>query len=550
MSANPLIRTAALLGLLAAAGLAVYANTLHVPFQWDDVDLIVANPLVRSLDNFLDADRLLSRSRSVAFLSFALNREWHGLHVTGYHVFNLAVHVANALLVFALFMLTSRTPALRNLSHALNPRVAALLAGALFLMHPVQTEAVTYIYQRVASLSAFFSLLSVVSYARSRLARGGSARHALLALSVLCTLLAMKTKENAFVLPLLVLLYEFAFFEGPAGRRLLRLSPLLLTLLVLPLSMLSPGRPIGESLLHIGYGGMERWEYFLTQFRVLATYARLLLLPVNQNLVYDYPLLDSPLTGQFLFSCALVLCLLSLSFWIAYRSRWMRELRPAAFGLLWFLIALSVESSVIPLPRLIDEYRLYLPSIGIFMAASTVLSLCLEAMARERRRKLAGALMAVLLIVFALLTYSRNIPWRSEVTLWEDVVSKSPFLAEAQFNLGSAYSKRGNNGKALTHLHEALRLSPEMAEAHNNAGTVYFRQGLYEQALSHFRRAASLAPDLASARVNLGRLYLEFGEAALAVAEFEAVLERNHGDEEARRLLGHAERLLQERPSP
>jgi tetratricopeptide (TPR) repeat protein len=548
MSENPLIRTAALLGLLGAAGLAAYANTLHVPFQWDDVDLIVHNSLIRSFHDFIEAGRLLSLSRSVGFLTFALNREWHGLDVTGYHAFNLAVHVANAVLVFALVMLTSRTPALRNVSHGLNPRGTALLAGALFLTHPVQTEAVTYIYQRLASLSAFFSLLSVVSYARSRLARGRSARHVLLVLSVLSALLAVKTKENAFVLPLLLLLYEWAFFEGPAARRLLRLTPLLLTMLVLPLSMLGPGNTLGETLLNLGYGGMERWAYFLTQFRVLLTYARLILLPVNQNLVYDYPLLASPLTGQFLFSCALVLCLLSLSVWIAYRSRRMRELRPAAYGLVWFFVALSVESSVIPLPRLIDEYRLYLPSVGIFMAVSTAASLCLGAMARERRRKLVRALMVVLIVAFALLTYSRNAVWRSEVALWEDVVSKSPFLAEAQFNLGSAHAERSNSGKALRHLHEALRLSPVMAEAHNNAGTVYFRQGLYEQALTHFRKAASLAPHLTSARFNLGRLYLEMGEPALAAAEFHAVTKQRPRDEEALRLLRHAEGLLQERP--
>jgi tetratricopeptide (TPR) repeat protein len=550
MSGNPRIRTTASLTFIALAGLAAYANTFHVPLQWDDVDLIADNPLIRSLKDFLDHGRLLSLSRSIGFLTFAFNREVHGLEVTGYHAFNLAVHIANGALVFMLFLLTSRTSALRNCSHALNPRAAALLAGTLFIAHPVQTEAVTYIYQRVASLCAFFSLLSLVCYIRSRLAADRFVRHALFAVSVLVALLAMKTKENAVVLPLLVLLYEFVFFDGPAGRRLLRLAPLLLAMLILPPSMLSLDKPLGESLLQIGYGGMERWAYFLTQFRVLVTYTRVLFLPVNQNLVYDYPLFDSPLAGEVLVSAALVLSFLSFSCWVLYRSRRMRELRPAAYGLLWFFISLSVESSVIPLPRLIDEYRLYLPSVGIFMAVSTAVSLCLRAMTRERLKSLVTALLALLVIVFIVLTYSRNAVWRSEAALWEDVVSKSPLLPEAHFNLGSAYSKTSNNRKALKHLHEAWRLSRGMAEAHNNAGTVYFRQGLFEQALSHFKKAASLAPRLTSARFNLGMLYLELGEPALAVVELEAVIKQNPKDEEALRLLKHTERLLHDRPRP
>jgi hypothetical protein len=347
------------IALIALIGLIAYSNTFQSPFQWDDKHYIAENPIVKNLDYFLEPSKAEGfdyfgsfRRRYVGYLTFALNYRVHGLDPAGYHALNIAIHILNALLVYFLVRLTFRTPFLGGPDKEGISRLIALLSGLLFVSHPVQTEAVTYIFQRFASLAVFFYLCSLVLYIKWRL---GTARRptryrnvVFYLLSIASAILAMKTKENAFTLPLAITLYEFLFFSGPARGRLLRLMPLLLTLLIVPSTIMGADTPAGEIIGGIGpatrgYEQITRGSYLLTQLRVIVTYIRLLLYPANQNLYYDYPVFHSLFNLQVSVSFLFLLSVFGLGIYLFYLSRLKAPiLRLTSFGIFLVFLALSV----------------------------------------------------------------------------------------------------------------------------------------------------------------------------------------------------------------
>jgi tetratricopeptide (TPR) repeat protein len=528
--------------LIALAGFLAYSNTFNAPFQWDENVFLKDNSIIKDLDNFLDPERLKAlsfcsaiKSRFIGYLTFALNYRLHGFDVAGYHVFNLAVHLMNGLLVYLLILYTFRTPLLENASITASSGHIALLSALVFVSHPVQTEAVTYIFQRFASLMAFFYLFSLLMYVkwRSRVEAGGGVRPASLvfyACFLLSAVLAMKTKENAFTLPFIMLLYEVLFFGwSRASRRvrfirLLRLVPLLLTVFIIPLTLADIDRPVGEVIGSLGHAiagqeGISRMEYFLTQYRVLVTYTRLLFAPLRQNINYDYPLHGSFLHPEVFVSFLFFLSLICTAAYLIYRSRsGMPGLRLIAFGILWFILTLSVESSFVALPMLINEYRMYLPSVGVFMAGFSVIFF-LSAKLRVGKT----AMLAMLLIVpvtFAMATYRRNSVWQCEVRLWEDAVRKSPGDALGYNNLGLAHRAKGSLDAAIGNFITALSLKPGYALAHHNLAFAYRTKGIHEKALEHYEAALRLRPDMEKTYNNLGVIHYEKGDIDKAIKHY------------------------------
>jgi tetratricopeptide (TPR) repeat protein len=532
--------------LIAALGVLAYSNTFDVPFQWDDkYTFLSENPIVKDLKYFelpslaRDFKQYGSlKNRYIGYLTFALNYRFHGLDVTGYHAVNLSVHILTAMLVYALLTLTFKTPFLEGSALKGRSGYIALFTGMLFVSHPVQTAAVTYIFQRLASLAALFYLLSLVAYIKSRLSGGGASRYTLYAISLVSAVLAMKSKENAFTLPVMMTLYEFLFFRGPVKPRAFRLMPLLLSMLIVPLTLVGTDRPLGEAIGGLvpsaaGYSD-SNWDYLFTQFRVIVTYIRLLVLPVNQNIDYDYTVFHSLLSPQALSSLVFLFSLFGLALYLLWRSRRAKPgYRAVAFGVFWFFMALSVESGIIPIPMLINEYRIYLPSVGALMAAVTGVFLMLETIEKERARIAVVLSLALIPFVFAAAAYSRNAVWRGEESLWEDTVRKSPNKARPYNNLGIIHFENGNIERAIEYYRDAIRLEPEYTKAHNNLGNAYMAGGLADMAIKHYRVALSLSPDDAEVHFNLGIAYGAKGLIDDAIVHYQNALRLSPDDAKA-----------------
>ncbi|MDP2168339.1 MAG: tetratricopeptide repeat protein [Thermodesulfovibrionales bacterium] len=539
--------------LIALLGLLAYSNTFHAPFQWDENILIAENPVVKDLGYFLSPSKAKGldfyeglKRRYVGYLTFGLNYKIHGTDVTGYHVVNIAVHIINGLLVYLLVLLTFRTPFLENSRLKEKSNLIALLAALLFVSHPVQTEAVTYIFQRLASLSALFYMLSLVLYIKSRLTEKKT-KYAFYALSILSAVLAMKTKENAFTLPAVVILYEFLFFRDPAGKRIMRLAPFALTMPIIPLTLMGTDKPAGEMISGIGPAmmgymeGVSRWDYLFTEFRVIMTYIRLLFLPVNQNIDYDYPVSHSLMEPQVFLSLLFLLCLFAFAIYLLYRSAKHPELvegRLISFGIFWFFITLSVESSIIPIPSVICEYRVYLPSIGAFVALTAGAFVFVERIKSNTLKNAAFLILFLMPVVFSGAAYARNGMWATGTSLWEDALRKSPQKAGVHYSTGFAFWSNGLTTKAIGHYRNALRLNPQFVEAENGIGIAYEAEGQTEEAIRHYEAALKIKPDFTAAHINLGNAWGSKGQTDKAAGHYRAALRLNPGSVDAHFNLG------------
>jgi tetratricopeptide (TPR) repeat protein len=528
--------------LIAVLGIIAYSNSFHVPFVFDDEDSITGNPVIRDMGNFLlnGTGYSYNPRRFVGYLTFALNYEWGGLDVTGYHIVNLAIHIINALLVYGLMVLTFKTPMMKGSALAPRSGILAFFTAALFTVHPVQTEAVTYVVQRLASLAALFYSASLCLYIRFRLIQESSEGpvwrgYVLYGLSLVSAVMAMKTKEIAFTLPLIVVVYELIFFGvGDMRRRVLWALPLLATAAIIPLSMLNLGKPLGEVLSDVSQvtvlqSSLSRWEYLMTEFRVIVTYIRLLFLPVGQNLDYDYTVYQSLFDPQVAVSFLFLLGLFVLAIVLLRRAHRGGDasLRIISFGIVWFLITLSVESSIIPIVDVIFEHRLYLPSVGFFMSVVTAVFLLMRNKA-VKGAPAAAALLAVVVVAMTGTTYARNIVWQSGISLWEDVVSKSPMKARPHNNLGPIYFDKGEYDHAIEQYEMALKLDPDYDLPHNNLGNAYRMKGWTDKAIEQYEIALNLNPQFIDAHNNLGLALLGAGHREEGIKEINTAYAIKH----------------------
>ncbi|UFS71039.1 tetratricopeptide repeat protein [Geomonas sp. RF6] len=517
------------IALILLVGVAAYCMTFDVPFVFDDESSIVHNDVIRNLWTFLSGEGYgYSPRRFLGYLTIAVNYWAGGLQVAGYHVVNLVIHLACAILVYFLGKSTFRTPRMADTSLSERAGPVSLFAALLFVAHPVQTQAVTYVIQRLASLATFFYLLSLLLYvvASLRERKGAAGRAPLYLGSLLAAVLAMKTKEIAFTLPFAIVLYEILFFGPPRRERLRWLLPFALTLPIIPLSLVHFG-PVDPAVLdgteRISADlGTPRHHYLFTQFRVIATYLRLLFLPVRQNLDYDYPLFTSFLEPQVALSFLLLAAILCAAFWLIARARRSGDssLLVVSFGTIWFFLALSVESSVIPIKDVIFEHRLYLPSVGAFLALATGGAL----LARRLPRGVATAAAGCIVLLLAGSTFARNQVWRDEVTLTRDIAEKSPEKARVHANLAAALLKKGELDEALREAELSARLNPAKVEPHNILGMLYGRAGAYDRAIAELSTAVSIDPKFPPARENLGDAYRGKGMYPQAIEHYQAAL--------------------------
>ena len=537
------IRSLFIFLILLAGVVAVYQETIHYPFHLDD-RTIALNPRLhlKALDG-TEIVPILSGNRPVSNLTFALNFYFGGFSVAGYHAVNIAIHVLNGWLVYFLFF---RTLSLSGESGSGpagtgNREWLAGFGALLWALHPVQTQAVTYLVQRMALLAAFFYLLSLTCYIEAR-RRSGMAAALLYFMSAAAALLALGSKENAWTLPVMIVLYEWYFlsrFDGIEFKKELPKIALFLFLLaggVTWLALIYRGHPQDLfALISANYATFEIDPLIrvMTEWRVLLYYVTLLVFPFpgRLNLDYDFPLslsLFSPPTTIISF----VVLLAGTGFALVKA----RQMPLLSFSILWFLINLATESTVIKLD-LVFEHRLYLPSILLFLAGPVYLRGF-----GKRSRIFGGASLGLfgilLLLLFGTWSYQRNQVWQSEISLWSDVLKKSPNSLRALQNGGDAFLREGDPRTAIRLYLKLLSRTPENGMIHNDLGIAYQATGDLRSAFSEFQKAAEIDPRLPDPHQNLGILYLLSNQIEAASGEFRSVIAIDPGSSRAHTNLG------------
>jgi len=509
-------RQSLLLLFLPVLVLSIYSHTLQGSFVFDDRPNIQTNFYIRLTELTLESItragfKSYASNRPVTNISFALNYYYLQYNVAGYHIVNILIHITNGILLYLFVKATLHTPVLR--STEATPIGIAFSTALLWLVHPIQTQAVTYIVQRATSLATMFYLLSLVLYAHARLVEDKRKKWPLFVGCILAGLLALGSKEIAVTLPCFIWLYEWYFFQDLRLNWFRRPSVYCLGGLVL-IGLVVFVYVVTNAWEHITLPYEQRdftWiERVLTELRVVVFYIKLLIFPhpSQLNLDHDMPLSRSlldPVTT--LLSAGVITGLLGLALYLAPKQRLI------SFCLLWFFGNLALESSVIAL-EIVFEHRLYLPSMLLSLLAVTLASRYIK----PAWLKAAG--LGIVVLLCSMWTYERNSVWADELTLWRDCVEKSPKKARPHNNLGNALLRQGRLEEALDQYAETLRLDPGFAEAHNNLGDALVNQGRVEEALAHYAEALRIDPKLTEVHNRLGHALLHLGRVEEALRQY------------------------------
>ncbi|MCK9390511.1 MAG: tetratricopeptide repeat protein, partial [Syntrophales bacterium] len=474
---------------LIAAGIMAYGNSLHGPFIYDDIPNILDNQVIHNILSSMNlslgpAGQGLN-TRPVIRFSLAVNYAIGGDHVQGYHILNLAVHLLAGITLFGIVRRTLLTERMKAI-YGPEATLLGVACALIWLLHPIQTQAVTYIIQRCESMMGMFFLLTFYCAIRGWQSPRSGPWHGA---AVLFFLLGVGSKEVIVVAPPLLLIYD-AIFMKKGWKAALRTSwPLygglaggliLLGFLVILGMQAAQGAGLKESL--------PRVQYWQTQPGVILHYLRLVIWPDALCLDYAWPLTR----WQNVWPSVLIMSvLIALTGWAVLRRK------PVGFPGAWFF-AILAPTSLVPLPDPAFDHRMYLP-----LAALVVLGVVgvyrLGVILQKRyavgkdKTAIAGVVgLLVLALLLGGITYKRNGVYADEVSIWTDTVQKATRNSRAHLNLGVVLDQAGNPYEAIRHFEEAIRLKPDYAGAYTNMGNVLTNLGKTDDAIRYLQEAIRL----------------------------------------------------------
>ena len=573
--------------------LITYSNAFDASWHFDDENNILNNKPLHLTElnlpniqktffaNWNGNDKLY---RPVTCLSFALNYYFGGTEVHGYHLINLMIHFLSSIFLFLFVYHTLNLPILEA-KYGPKSYFIALLSTALWAINPVQTQAVTYVVQRMASMAGLFCIMAMYFYLKGRTSPPKLLSGTHYFFCVVCVILAIGSKENAVILPVVILIYDLFLLQGVTKKNLKKYSFFLLfaVIICVTLALLIAGPSIlnPESLIS-GYQnrGFTLWERLLTEPRVILFYISLILYPMPDRLCLEHGMtLSTSLTTPISTVMSIVAVLLILCTAAAGSRKWPF----ISFCIIFFFLNHLIEASVFPL-ELIFEHRNYLPSMLFFVPLSILLSNGIQYFSKKRS-------LQTILIIFVILvlmgwghsTYARNMIWKNEGTLSFDCVEKYPDLARPHhnlarfyaqkkryqdaideyrtslskeninnlagknwtyYNLGSIYQELGKDEKAMHYYEQAQKYQPSFAPTHIRKGQIFLKKGHYEKAEAEFEKALQVQKQSPAALTNLGHLYLRTNQNEKAMAYLQQALGTSPKDPDIMRRLGLAYRLM------
>jgi Tfp pilus assembly protein PilF len=524
--------------LLITAGVLVYSNTFQSPFVFDDINFITRNDPNVHMTAFSWAalkEAALEgqpRHRYLPNISFAVNYYFGRENPFGYHLVNLGIHLLTGIFLFFLFKATlflcsdekdGRLSSVKPLFKPASSDWAAFFGAMLWLVHPVQTNAVTYMCQRMTSMAALFFVLSLLLYVTGRrFFRNGRFKSAVafFAGCVLSGIFAVASKENAGTLPIFILLYEWVFFQNLKKFQSVRPMVWVVAgaIVFIGITVHFMGLdPVARILASYGRREFTLPERVMTEFRVVVYYLSLLVFPHPRRpiLDHDYPLSHSLMTPfSTIFSLGAIIGLLVLAIYAAKKDRLL------SFGILWFLGNLVIESSIIGI-EIIYEHRIYLPGMFLYLALSRMVIRVFGT-----RTRWAGIVLTVLVMVLAVWAYQRNSIWQTEETFWTDNVQKSPGKARPYQNLAYSLQARGDYTGAIANYQKSLAIAPHPT-AYANLGLCFESLGYYSDAVEAYSRSLKMRPDAPNVHADLAYALVNIGEFSAAMAHFEKAARLN-----------------------
>ncbi len=468
--------------LIIVSGLLVYANSINGKFVWDDEIQILDNKEIRSWDNLprifgenvgTGAGRNYNFYRPLHVFTLMADYSLWKLDPRGWHLTNISLHILTALCLYTL----------ANLLFFNN--TLSLLTALFFVVHPIHTEVISYISGREDPLSAFFTLLCLIFYIKNF-------RPAIISIFLVstCFILAILSKENALILPFLVLLYHY-MFGGFKFKKFSWLVAIVFIYIALRLTILNFPAPQDQSPTTL----FDRIPGF---FVAMTNYVSLLILPFDLHMEYGdmlFKLSDPKALLGILITALAAIC--------AFRSRKSNKL--VTFSILWFFVCLLPQSNLYRINAYMNEHWLYLPSFGFFLGTSNYLYLMYK---NKKLKALAVIACAGLLSFYSFLTIKQNATyWKDPISFYEKTLQYAPFSSRICNNLARLYDASGRHKEALELFKKAIMISPQYAEAYNNLGVAYAEDNRNAESVDEYKKAIEIDPDFVGAYANLGNAY-------------------------------------------
>jgi len=534
----------------------VYANSLKNSFVWDDYVVIVNNNFVKSWRNLpviFSKDYLSpfvkrgccfsvdpgigsgeTSYRPIVTLSYFFDYFLWKLNAFGYHYTNLVLHVINAVLLYFLADLITKS------------RKAALAASLLFVLHPVNSEAVNVVSFREELLAFLFYLSSFILYIKLNKYHGIK-KTCFYICSLIMFFLALFSKEMSVTLPFVLILYDYFFASRKNLKEALRYSMLyysgyffillfyILARFFLIVNITEPA---------VGYPGGSFYTNILTMSRVMATYIRWVLVPVNIPAIMPnqpYLVSESIFNPRVLFSMALIIT----CFLIALRMR--RSSKESSFSILWFFVTLLPVSNIVPIPNYVASRYLYIPVAGFCLLSAIILikPVILETpwFSLKIPQKVMWSLAAVILIFYSTVTFIRNTSWKNNTVFHLEMAHRYPDNALVHLGLADSFKGDGLLGRAMSEYREAVRLNPALTQAYNNIAIMFGEAKLYEKAIDCFKQIINIDPENSEAYNNLAVTYARAGKWKEARTAWEKALKISPKSETARSNLERLRKL-------
>jgi protein O-mannosyl-transferase len=412
--------------------------------------------------------------RKISYLTFALNQIINPNDPLNFRIFNIIIHILNSVLVYVIALITLRSAGDKELSRELCFS-AALISATLFALHPLNINAVAYIIQRMASLATFFVLLSIISYILARKAAGTAGKIILYGLCGFCIVLGVLSKENAVMALPLILLYEYIFLSKFDKQIFLKKASLLLAIGVCALLAVSFFIPVHTSFSNVaklflnmneplawkGWMSIDVYwsplQHILTELRVVSRYVFLFFLPLPKFLVFDW--WGYPISKGLFDPMATFLSLVFIGGSVVFSVLTVKKFPYLSFGILWYFIAISLESFIAVGADLYFEHRNYLPLTGLCFGI--VAQTFIFFRDKLRSRYVVWVIFFLLSTVLGFLTFQRNLIWKDPITFWDDVAQKVPDNPRAVFVIANSYIARSDFRNAETFYRKSIQISAD-----------------------------------------------------------------------------------------
>lgn len=492
--------------LIIGSLLVIYSNSFQGTWVYDDFQNIVENSNVQP--ETLDWSNLkrsfygtyepgTSFRRPLAYLTFALNYYFNGLAPFGYHLVNLLIHCLTAITLFFLLLNTLQLPVLEERYHKTS-YIIALLTTLFWAMHPVQVTAVTFIVQRMTAMAALFYLLSMLFYLKARTATASTKQKLFIGVCGLTALLAFASKENSFILPVILIIFDLILVEGISRKSIIWHGTLLLAVIML-LFVFGVWKYNLQSLFASTYElrPFTLGERLLTEPRVFFRYITLLLYPIEYRLTLLH---DVTISTSLLSPWTTLPAIIGTGFFFS-AGIWLGKRKPLlSFCMLFFLLNHLIEGSIFPL-ELMYEHRNYLPSAFFFLPIVLFMLWARNYFSYKNSLNwLTSITISLLLVFLADSAITRNNSFRSEYAFWFDCVAKSPERSDTLSGLGDVFMKHDNPEMAAGMYDQALKFNnfanrSKQSIVHENLGMYYLKLNDSKTALEHFQKARHALPN-------------------------------------------------------